>query len=101
MPPVAIDLTQDLPTTPESQKQSLVCSPGPTLVIGSPSTAQDGTYPNLINELEKGFAGVSEVEKQMMDRILMEVGCLSAFHCSGDGRVGYTDPRISHSCFPN
>ena len=70
MPPVAIDLTQDLPTTSESQKQSLVDSPGPTLVIGSPSTAQDGTYPNLINELEKDSASATEVEKQMMDRIL-------------------------------
>ena len=63
MSPEAIDLTQDLPTTPESQKQSLVGSPGPTLAIGSPSTAQGGTYPDLINELEKGSADVSEVEK--------------------------------------
>ena len=75
MPPVAIDLTQDLPTTSESQKEPLVGSPGPTLVIGSRSTAQDGTYPNLINKLEKDSADVSEVEKQRVDRILDEVGC--------------------------
>ena len=31
----------------------------------------------------------------------MEVGCLPPFHCNGDGGDGYTDPHISHSCFPD
>ena len=70
MSPVAIVLDQDLPTTLQSQKQSVVGSQGPRLVIGSPSTAQDGTYPDLIKELEKDSANVDEVEKQMLDRIL-------------------------------
>ena len=61
MSPVAIELTQD------TQKTS---SPGPALVIGSPLTAQDGTYLDLINDLEKRSANASEVEKQMVDRIL-------------------------------
>ena len=39
---------------------------GPALVIGSPSTAQDGRYQGLITELEAS----REVEKQMLDRIL-------------------------------
>ena len=68
MSPVAVELVQDLPTTaPQPQKQSVVGASGPTLVIGSPSTAQDGTYPSLINELERD---AGEVEKQMVDRIL-------------------------------
>ena len=67
---MATQLTQDLSNTSQSQKQSIVDSPGPTLVIGSPSTAQDGSYPGLIDELEKGSANASEVEKQMVDRIL-------------------------------
>ena len=73
MSPVAVQLVQDLPMAPRSaqpQKQSDVDSTGPTLVIGSPSTAQDGTYPDLISELEKAFTNASEVEKQMVDRIL-------------------------------
>lgn len=70
MSPVAIRLDQDLPITPQPQKQSIVGSQGPTLVIGSPSTAQDGTYPDLISQLEKDPANVGEVEKQMIDRIL-------------------------------
>lgn len=70
MSPVAIQLNQDLSNTPQSQKQSIVGPQGPTLVIGSPSTAQDGSYPDLISELEKGSANASEVEKQMVDRIL-------------------------------
>lgn len=67
MSPVAVEL---LPTTLQLQNQPMVGAPGPALVIGSPSTAQDGTYPSLINELERDTANVSEVEKQMVDRIL-------------------------------
>jgi len=70
MSPVAVQLTQDLPTASQLQKQSIAGVPGPALVIGSPPTAQDGTYPSLINELERDSANVSEVEKQMVDRIL-------------------------------
>jgi hypothetical protein len=70
MSPIAIELDQDPPTTLQSQKQSVVGSPGPILVIGSPSTAQDGTYPDLINQLETDSVDVTEVEKQMVDRIL-------------------------------
>lgn len=70
MSPVAVQFSHDLSNTSQSQKQSIVDSPGPTLVIGSPSTAQDGSYPDLISELEKGSANASEVEKQMVDRIL-------------------------------
>ncbi|KAF9653470.1 DUF689-domain-containing protein [Thelephora ganbajun] len=70
MSPVAVGLVQDLPTTPQLQKQSVVGTPGPALAIGSPSTALDGTYPGLISELEEDSASVSEVEKQMVDRIL-------------------------------
>ena len=40
------------------------------MVVGSPSTAQDGTYPSLISELESDTANENEVEKQMVDRIL-------------------------------
>jgi hypothetical protein len=68
MSPVAVELVQDLPTTSQPQKQPVAS--GPTLVIGSPSTAQDGTYPSLISELERDTADASEVEKQMVDRIL-------------------------------
>jgi hypothetical protein len=70
MSPVAVEPTQDLPAASQLQKQLEVSSPGPILVIGSPSTAQDGTYPDLISELEKDSADVSGVEKQMVDRIL-------------------------------
>lgn len=69
MSPVAVELAQDLPAS-QPQKQSAVGLPGPTLVIGSPSTAQDGTYQSLISELEKDTANASAVEKQMVDRIL-------------------------------
>lgn len=70
MSPVAVQPIQDLPTTSHQQKQSAVGAPGPALAIGSPSTAQDGTYPSLISELERDSANVSEVERQMLDRIL-------------------------------
>ena len=70
MSPVAVELIQDLPTTSHQQKQPVVSASGPTLVIGSPLTAQDGTYPSLISELERDFADTSEVERQMLDRIL-------------------------------
>jgi len=70
MSPVAVELAQDLPTTSQPHKQPVVGTPGPTLVIGSPSTAKDGTYPSLISELEKDLASASKVEKQMVDRIL-------------------------------
>ena len=70
MSPVAVQPIQDLPTTSHQQKQPAVGASGPTLVIGSPSTAQDGTYPSLISELERDSANVSEVERQMLDRIL-------------------------------
>lgn len=66
---MAVELAQGLPTS-EPQKQPVVGAPGPILVIGSPSTAQDGTYLSLISELEKGTANASAVEKQMVDRIL-------------------------------
>jgi hypothetical protein len=68
MSPVAVQLTQDLPTASNPQKQPVVGVSGPALVIGSPSTAQDGTYPGLISELGRDSA--SEVERQMVDRIL-------------------------------
>jgi len=70
MSPVAVELAQDLPTAPHQQKQPVVSTSGPTLVIGSPSTAQDGTYPSLISELERDSADAGEVERQMLDRIL-------------------------------
>jgi len=70
MSPVAVELIQDLPTTSHQQKQPAVGASGPTLVIGSPLTAQDGTYPSLISELERDSAGAGEVERQMLDRIL-------------------------------
>jgi len=69
MSPVAVELAQDS-TKVQSQKQAVVGSPGPALVIGSPSTAQDGTYQSLISELEKASGNANEVEKQMVDRIL-------------------------------
>lgn len=69
MSPVALELAQDLSAS-QPQKQSAAGVPGPTLVIGSPSTAQDGSYPSLISELEKDTASTSAVEKQMVDRIL-------------------------------
>lgn len=93
MSPVAIELDQNLPTTLQSQKQSVVGSPGPTLVIGSPSTAQDGTYPELINELEQDSANTSEVEKQMIDRIL-DGGELP--HILPAGRRGRMLIRVLH-----
>jgi len=73
MSPVAVEIAQDLPMAPgstEHRKQSNGSSPGLTLVIGSPSTAQDGTYPDLISELKNDSAHASGVEKQMVDRIL-------------------------------
>lgn len=70
MSPVATKLDEDVPATLQSQKQPVIGSLGPTLVIGSPATAQDGTYPGLISELQKDSANASEVEKQMIDRIL-------------------------------
>src|ERR1700722_14266052 len=39
---------------------------GPSLVIGSPATAQDGTYQSLITSL----SGSRDVERQMLDRLL-------------------------------
>jgi hypothetical protein len=68
MSPVAVQLTQDLLTASNPQKQPVAGVSGPALVIGSPSTAQDGTYPGLISELGRDSA--SEVERQMVDRIL-------------------------------
>ena len=73
MSPVAIQLNQDPPTSLQSQKQPVVGPPGPTLVIGTLSTAKDRSYLNLIdelNELKKDSANASEVERQMIDRIL-------------------------------
>ena len=70
MSPVAVELVQGFPMASQPQKRPVVGVPEPTLVIGSPSTVQDGTYPGLISELERDSANVSEVEKQMVDRIL-------------------------------
>ena len=71
MSPVAVELIQDLPTTSHQQKRLVVVTAsGLTLVIGSPLTAQDGTYPSLISELERDPADAGEVERQMLDRVL-------------------------------
>ena len=89
MSPVAVQSVQDSPTTSHQQKQPVVSASGPALVIGSPSTAQDGTYPSLISELEKDSADVSEVEKQMVDRILDGGRFFTRFSShQGDGRSG-------------
>ena len=78
MSPVAVGLVQDqdLPATLKLEEQSMTGAPGPVLVIGSPSTAQDGTYPSFISELERDTTNASEVEKQMVDRILDGGGSL-------------------------
>ena len=46
---------------------------GPALVIGSLSTAQDGTYQALITELE----ATRRVDKQLLDRLVDDGQCLS------------------------
>ena len=92
---MAVELAKDLPTS-EPQKQSVVGVPGPTLVIGSPSTAQDGTYLSLISELEKGAANASSVEKQMVDRIL-DGGRSCPIFSLNETEGADSDPNLSYT----
>lgn len=99
MSPVAVELVQDLPKTSQSEKQSAVGVLGPTLVIGSPSTAQDGTYPSLISELERDSTNASEVEKQMVDRILDGGKFFPSYFLPQPCRAtegSDSDPNLSH-----
>lgn len=96
MSPVAVELAQDLPTNSQPPKQSVAS--GPTLVIGSPSTAQDGTYPSMINELERDTVKVSEVEKQMVDRILDGGRMLISLSQGTEGTESDLNPTHSYFC---
>jgi len=65
MAPTAIYLPAA--TTQEQQKViTAVPSKGPALAIGSPATAQDGSYQSLISSLEE----TRQVERHMVDRLL-------------------------------
>jgi hypothetical protein len=53
-------------TTTDSTAVKLTSSMGPSLIIGSPATAQDGQYQSLI----ASFGDRKDVERQMFDRVL-------------------------------
>lgn len=49
----------------------------PALVLGSPATAQDGSYQKIITELEQ----TRSVEKLMLDRLLEGGSCFLYDNC--------------------
>lgn len=61
MSPIAV-----LSTHAPSPKTSTTTTKGPALVIGSLSTAQDGSYQALITDLE----ATRRVDKQLLDRLV-------------------------------
>ncbi|KAG7097248.1 electron carrier [Marasmius oreades] len=65
MPPTAVDITPTTSTFIDTRTTSSTVK-GRALVIGSLSTAQDGKYQSMINELE----GSRTVERQMLDRLV-------------------------------
>lgn len=64
MAPVAVDTFVQINGQTVSHSPSVVKAPA--LVIGSPSSAFDGSYQSLISDLES----TRQVEKQMVDRLL-------------------------------
>lgn len=67
MSPTAVDIVPVSTLASIDSRSSLTSSvKGPALAIGSLATAQDGTYQNLIVDLEKSRT----VEKQMLDRLV-------------------------------
>ncbi|KAL0949899.1 hypothetical protein HGRIS_009928 [Hohenbuehelia grisea] len=63
MSPAAVFASTTVSSQPIDQVPQV---PGATLVIGSPSTAQDGKYQELVTRLEKE----TSVEKQMLERLV-------------------------------
>ena len=63
MSPTAI---YSYPAVVENPDPGLSSLKGPALIIGSPSTAQDGQYQALISSLDESL----NVERQMVDRLL-------------------------------
>ena len=63
MAPVA---TETIITTVVSAVTPVSPLKGPALVLGTPATAQDGSYQRTISDLEQSRA----VEKLMLDRLL-------------------------------
>ena len=67
MAPVAIETTNVSVMIKTNGVEKLQSSAkGPALVIGSPSTAQNGSYQKIISDLE----ATRGVERQMIDRLL-------------------------------
>lgn len=65
MSPAAIFIAPVAQTDPQ-RVVAAVPVKGPSLVIGSPTTATDGKYQSLITELEE----TRQVDRQMLDRLL-------------------------------
>ncbi|KAG9015765.1 electron carrier [Tulasnella sp. JGI-2019a] len=72
MSPVAVSLPLPLAGQQDVVETVTSTSSGVTLVIGSPSTAQDGQYQSAVLSL----SAAENVEKQMLDRILDEATSL-------------------------
>lgn len=67
MAPVAIDFSSDFaPIVTNNYERPHSSAKGSALVIGSPSTAQNGLYQKTISDLE----ATRRVERQMIDRLL-------------------------------
>jgi len=72
MSPTAVE------TVPIAPYAAAIPAKGTALVIGAPSTAQDGKYQSLVTELEQS----RHVEKQMLDRIVDGATSLEPSHYS-------------------
>jgi hypothetical protein len=59
------------------QALSTMTAPGPVVVVGSLSTAQDGKYQALVSSLES----FGQVERQMLDRLLDEGASAHLYLC--------------------
>lgn len=68
--------------------RAILPSKGPALALGSPSTAQDGTYQSLITDLQQ----TRRVDKQMIDR-LVDGGMLS----QNFNEIGWSDLTLCTS----
>lgn len=66
MSPTAVEISPMTSTLMDSRFTSTTAVKGPALAIGSLSTAQDGKYQSMINDLE----GSRTVERQMLDRLV-------------------------------